>query len=367
MRSRHTGSMQNTLPDELRRVPFWQGYRPTPLIELPRLARHAHVGRLFVKVEGARPLGNFKVLGGVLAGLRAIARAVGAASTDEIAMRQSAQTLPRLICASDGNHGLAVAVAAQTAGTTASIYLPRGVSKERCARIESVGATIAWVEGTYDDAVDQAAEAARRGEGLLIPDTSSDPSDPVVRDVMAGYALLSRELTQQFAAFDEQPSHVFVQAGVGGLAASVAQGLHAHMRAPAKIVVVEPDTADCVSRALAARRPVRVEGMLSTAAEMLSCGLASAAALEVLLLHLAESVLVTDEALHAAVEALWRMGGPESTPSGAAGLAGLLAVSLDATRRGKHALGLQSTVLIIATESSKFDTYVTAQRASAST
>ena len=102
----HTDNMQDTLLDELRSIPLWHGYKPMPQIELPRLARHARIGRLFVKVEGARPLGNFKVLGGVLAGLRALARAMGAASIHEMAMARSAQAMPRLICASDGNHGL---------------------------------------------------------------------------------------------------------------------------------------------------------------------------------------------------------------------------------------------------------------------
>ena len=349
---------QETLLGELRTVPLWKDYRPTPLIELPRLARHAQIGRLFVKVEGARPLGNFKVLGGVLAGLRAIARAVGAASIHELTDGQSARVLPRLICASDGNHGLAVAVAAQTAGTTASIYLPLNVSRDRCARIEGVGATLVRVNGTYDDAVDQAAAAAKRGEGLLIPDTTSDPADPVVRDVMAGYALLSSELVQQFVAFGEQPSHLFVQAGVGGLAASIACGLHTRMREPRQIVVVEPDTASCVSRALAARRPVRIEGTLTTAAEMLSCGLASAPALEILLRHRVKSVLVTDKRLHAAVQTLRQMGGPDSTPSGSAGLAGLLAVCFDEAWCREHALALDSTALIVATESSNAHGYV---------
>ena len=343
--------MHNALLDELRTIPFWKDYCATPLIELPKLARHAQVGRVFVKVEGARPLGNFKTLGGVLAGLRAIAREVGAASVQEVVNGMSAQAMPRLICASDGNHGLAVAVAAQTAATAASIYLPLGVSKERSARIKAFGATIVWVDGTYDDAVDQAAAAAKRGDGLLIPDTTSDPTDLVVRDVMAGYAVLSCELKQQFSAIGEKPSHVFVQAGVGGLAASIAQELHAHMREPRKIVVVEPDAAACVSRALAARRPVRVEGMLSTAADMLSCGLASAPALEILLQHRVESVLIPEHGLRSAVDVLRRAGGPDSTPSGAAGLAGLLAVSFDATWCRTHALGTESAVLIIATES----------------
>ena len=311
--ARRLGGMDDTLIDDLRTLPLWKDYRPTPLVELPALARHARVGRLFVKGEGERPLGNFKALGGMLAGPRAIARAVGAASIGEIAGRP----LPRLVCAS----------------------------------IEAQGGTIAWVDGPYDDAVEFAAAAAALGAGLLIADTSADPSDTVVRDVMAGYALLSRELVRQFADRGEQPSHLFVQAGVGGLAASMAQELHAHMRGPRRIVVVEPEAAACVSRALAAGRPVRVEGALATCAGMLSCGLASAPALEILLRHRVASMLVDEEGLRAAVDALREIDGLRSTPSGAAGLAGLLCVSRDAEGWRGHDLGAGSTVLVVATES----------------
>jgi diaminopropionate ammonia-lyase len=342
--------MNHTLIEEMRSLPLWRDYRPTPLIDLPALAQHAGVGRLLIKVESARPLGNFKVLGGVLAGLRAIARAVHAASLQEVVNWRDRSALPRLVCASDGNHGLAVAVAARTAGTSATIYLPRGVSSVRSARIEAAGAEVVRVEGTYDDAVDRARAAAGRGDGLLIADTTWDASDPVVRDVMAGYAVLSHELASQFPPLETHPSHLFVQAGVGGLAASMAQALQAHMRAPHRIVVVEPDTAACVARALEAKHPVRVTGTLSTAAEMLACGLASAPALEILLRHRAGSVLVDEEALRAAPGVLRTLGGPASTPSGAAGLAGLLAVAFDPARRRDHALGLDSTVLIVATE-----------------
>jgi diaminopropionate ammonia-lyase len=343
--------MNHVLLEEMRALPLWKDYRPTPLIELPRLAREARVRRVFVKVEGERPFGNFKILGGMLAGLRAMARAVGAASIQDIAVVRSTRSLTRLICASDGNHGLAVAVAARTAGTGASIYLPLGVSRERSSRIEALGATVVWVDGTYDDAVDQAAEAARNGKGILIPDTTSDPSNLVVRDVMAGYALLSHELVQQFVSLGDRPSHLFVQAGVGGLAASMSQGLHAHMRGPRKIAVVEPTAAACVARALVARRPIRIGGTLSTAADMLACGLASAPALEILLRYGVESVQVAEEDLRSSVDLLRQAGGPMSTPSGAAGLAGLLAVSTDAAWRGEHSLRSDSTVLVVATES----------------
>lgn len=314
----------------------WNELRPTTLRELPELARRAGVGRVLIKDESERPLGNFKVLGGMRAALRALARTSGAA---------------QLLCASDGNHGLAVAAAARRAGTSASIYLPASVSEVRVRRIQAMGARIVQRDGTYDDAVEAAAAAAARGEGLLIADTSSDPNDPGVQDVQAGYAILARELVD---AFDRdpaaRPSHLYVQAGVGGLAAALADGFRNQMRAPGLLVIVEPESAACVALALERGRPVRVWGALHTSAEMLACGVASAPALEILKKHPVHSVLVSDEHLDAAVAALIQSAGPQTTASGAAGLAGFLRAAQDKHLRVQHGLAADSSVLLIITE-----------------
>jgi len=328
---------------------IWDDYQPTQLIELPELARRAKIGRIFVKVEGERPLGNFKVLGGMLAGLRALARAVGASSLQSLREYPHA-CLPRLICASDGNHGLAVAAAAARAGAKASIYLPVDVSATRAKRIEAFGAEVVRINGTYDAAVNAAADAAMRGDGLLVPDTTADPYDLVVRDVMDGYALLARELVTQFR--DEaktRPSHLFVQAGVGGLAAAMADGLH-HLMRSGHTLIVEPENAACVAHALATGHPVRVPGDLHTSASMLSCGLASAPALAVLQRHDARAVLVSEDQLQSAPRALREAGGPETTPSGAAGVAGLLRAAANPALRAVHQLDTDSCVLLIVTE-----------------
>lgn len=331
---------------------IWEDYRPTRLIELPGLAQLTNVGRVFVKTEGERPLGNFKVLGGMVAGLRALARATGVATLQELSSnRIRRESLPRLICASDGNHGLSVAAAAQRAGAKASIYLPAGVSKVRAERIEALGGEIVWISGTYDDAVHDAAAAAARGEGLLIPDTTDDPNNVVVADVMAGYALLTRELAAQFRdEVKDRPGHLFVQAGVGGLAAAMADGLRDLMREPGRLLIVEPEAAACVARALAVGHPVLIPGDLHTSAEMLSCGLASAPALEVLKQHDARSVLVREDQLQTAVDTLRKAGGPDTTPSGAAGLAGLLHVAAHPKLRDEHQLASDSNVLLVVTE-----------------
>ncbi len=326
---------------------IWDGYQATSLLEIPELAKATGVARVFVKNEAERPLGNFKVLGGMTAAFRAIKRH----TLDSLNRDGVADRLLRLVCASDGNHGLAVASAAQRAGVRATVYLPHDVNPVRIDLIRATGADIALVEGTYDDAVQAAHAAALEEDCLLIPDTTSDIGHPVVKDVMAGYGVLTDELALQLAAAGNvRPTHAFIQAGVGGLAAAIADGLGPHMHAAGRIVVVEPHSAACVARALREGRPVRIEGQLRTAAEMLSCGLASAPALEILLRHRAHAMGVSESELEAGPAQLLAAGGPASTPSGAAGLAGLLAAAGQPDERERCGLDAGSIVLLVVTE-----------------
>lgn len=154
-------------------------------------------------------------------------------------------------------------------GSPARVFLPAIVPETRIARVAAKGAEVVRVPGTYDDAVRAAAEAARDDGLVLVADTGDDPHDPVVRDVMAGYGVIAQEIGAQLIG-QAAPTHLFVQAGVGGLAAAMADGLHALLAAPARVVVVEPEAAACVAPALRAGRPVRIGGTLDTAAEMLS-------------------------------------------------------------------------------------------------
>lgn len=326
---------------------LWPDFRQTPLVDLPPVANAANIGRVLVKLESERPLGNFKSLGGTLAGLRALVRATGVSDILALLSRDRLLgRLPHLICASDGNHGLSVAAAARRAGTCAKVFLPTSVDALRAARIESIGGEVKWVAGTYDEAVDQAITCGARGEGLLIPDTTQDRADLVVRDVMSGYSIMTYELREQFADRGVRPSHACVQAGVGGLAAAIADGLSDQ---PLELAVVEPDSAPCVAVALQAGTPVLIEGALETSAEMLSCGLASAPALDVLIRQGAKSVLVDEVELQAATT-FYHQAGIQTTASGAAGLAGLMKIAKDKDLRRLHGLETTSVVLLIVTE-----------------
>lgn len=323
-------------------------YAPTPLINLSALAARLGVGQLLVKDEGQRMLGSFKSLGGTYAGLRALARVACMDVGGLLAARPG--NLPALLCASDGNHGLAVAAAARFANTAARVFLHDHVPAVRARRIEDQGAQIEWVRGTYDDAVDAAAAAARAGAGILVADTTTDLTDTVVRDVMTGYGVIATEIRFQCeAAGYRPPTHVFVQAGVGGLAAAMAEGLQDWMAAPATIVAVEPEKSACVTAAFAQGRVIRIPGDLETVAEMLSCGEASAPAMEILRRRSVRTVTVSEADLVEGPRLLQEAHGPATTPSGAAGLAGLRRVLHDGDQE-MFDLDANSRVVVLITE-----------------
>jgi diaminopropionate ammonia-lyase len=325
-------------------------YAPTPLLPLPGLAQALGIAQLHAKEEGRRALGSFKSLGGTYAGLRALARHARIDVAELLERREANDGLPMLICASDGNHGLAVAAAAHHAGSRARVYLHAGVPENRARRISEMGAEILRIEGTYDDTVDAALHASRNGEGILVADTSEDADDPVVADVVDGYGVIAHEVRRQY---DEpglsRPTHVFVQAGVGGLAAAMADGMCAWMDQPAQIVVVEPDSVACVEAALERGSAIRLPGDLETSAEMLSCGEASVPALRTLMRFGAKAVRVREEDLARAVE---RLGDDDvrTTPSGAAGLAGLMVAAGDRSIAERLGLDATSRVMIIVSE-----------------
>ena len=328
---------------------IWRDYRPTPLISLPSLAEQCGVAHVMVKLENERPLGNFKSLGGTIAGLKALAKSGGHIEINDLLANPSPD-LPMLICASDGNHGLAVAAAAQRVGARATIFLHKNVPTKRAERIAALGATITWVDGTYDDAVIM-ADAAANDDAILVSDTTDQLDDPIVDTVMQGYGLISREIREYLDTNGiDYPSHMFVQAGVGGLAAAMAEGLCPYMRRPGRIIVVEPQSAPCVQRALQAGAPELVSGTLDTQAEMLACGLASMPAIATLLRHQATPLLIDETMLQETPDILIRAGGPPTTPSGAAGLAGLLRAANDPALKTKLGIDQHSTVLLIVTE-----------------
>jgi diaminopropionate ammonia-lyase len=329
-------------------------FRETPLLELGQLASAAGVARVSVKDESGRMnLGAFKALGGIYAVACALGRHWGVAPGELPAGAPAGAERPTVVCASAGNHGLAVAEGARLLGVNAKILVHDGVSAERRERISARGATLHEVPGTYDDAVRLAGELAGRPGYLLVADTSADPLDAGVLDVMRGYTLLAAEMTSQLAGLARRiptPTHLFLQAGVGGVAAALAGSLGPGLAPDGRVVVVEPAEADCVLRSLQAGRPTAATGSLLTSMSMLACGEPSLPALDVLQRVATDALAISDAAAASAVKHLAAAGGPRSTPSGAAGLAGFLAAAADPECRAALNLTADSVVLCVITE-----------------
>ncbi len=341
----------------------WPGYRPTPLRSAHRLASRLGLASVHVKDESVRfGLGSFKALGGAYGVLRAMmdrnadaetggfTRPTGSDAGPRSGERRTRPTTPTVTCASDGNHGRAVAWGARMFGLDAVIYLPAHVTEGRAAAIRSFGAHVVRVDGEYDDAVAQAARDARANGWTVISDMSYPGCTEIPRVVMAGYTVMAEEALKE----SPLPTHVFVQGGVGGLAAAVIGHLWERLGADRPVaVIVEPDAADGLYRSGCAGLPRVAHGDLDTIMAGLSCRNISPLAWEVVGAGAHAFMTVGDDGIPPMMRAAARgdLGDPfEGGESGVAGLLGLIEAAGDADLR--HAVGLdeRSRVLAFNTE-----------------
>jgi diaminopropionate ammonia-lyase len=306
-------------------------YAPTPLRDLPELAGALGIAALRVKDESERMrLGSFKALGGAFAVAQMIADA--AATSDLLGERaKGVAANMTFITASAGNHGLSVAAGARVFGARAAIVLAQAVPEAFAARIRALGADVIRVQGSYEDSVAQAVATANTNGWLLLADGSWEGYVERPALVMEGYCVLAEECRVEMAARGDWPSHVVLQAGVGGLAAAVAGHIRETWAEQPSIVVAEPEAAPCLIESVRAGRLTRAGGPVSNMGR-LDCKEASLIAFEALRRDADLFVTVSDEAAAAAAEKLAGQG-IATTPSGAAGLAALEHLQLDSGSR----------------------------------
>jgi len=333
---------------------------PTPLRSLSGLARASGVGALHMKDEGFRlGLGSFKALGGSYAVIRLVlekaahefGRPVDISELDTPEVRAVARTMT-VGCATDGNHGKSVAAGAQLVGAKAAIFVHSGVSDERVAAIAQYGAEMIRIEGTYDDSVEAAERICQEKGWTVVSDTSWPGYERIPGLVMQGYTAMLREA---IAELPHAPTHVFMQAGVGGLAAAVAGyfDIHYGQHRP-RFVVVEPDRAACILESARAGRPLKIDHNEPTIMAMLECYEPSLVAWRILTRKADAFMTVGEDDAAEAMRRLARPIGGDTAivagESGAAGLAGLMSVLANA--RHREALGLDATsrIFLINTE-----------------
>ncbi|WFU04750.1 diaminopropionate ammonia-lyase (plasmid) [Rhizobium sp. CB3171] len=337
-----------------------EDYKPTPLVSLPDLAHEIGIGSILVKDEGHRlGLGSFKALGGSYAVIKLVleeasqrlGREVGVAELHSDDVRSIASKMT-VACATDGNHGRSVAMGAQLVGAKCSIFVHSGVSKERIDAIARFGADMVRVDGNYDDSVREAARVAEENNWITVSDTSWPGYERIPGFVMQGYTAL---LTEALRHMPEPPTHAFVQAGVGGIAATVA-GHFSVLFGDNRpfFVVVDPSRAACIFETARAGHLVKVDHGEATVMAMLECYEPSLVAWRILS-HAADAFMTVDDP--DAIDAMKLFANPRGSDpavvageSGGVGLAGLLKLAADKELRAKIGLDAQSRVFLINTE-----------------
>lgn len=323
------------------------GFAPTPLRRLDALGARLGIGELWAKDERGRwGQGSFKSLGGAYAVVDLVAKSLGREAADIFAGRARGVGKITVATATAGNHGRAVAFGASIAGARAAIFVYGDVPEKQRNAIARLGAEVVTVDGDYEAACRAAAKTCADEGWIMISDVAEKGYTEIPGRIMQGYSVLAAEALDQLPA---PPTHVFLQAGVGGLATPVASVFANALSPKPKIAVVEAETVPCLMESARNNRLTRTPSGGPTNLNRLDCPTPSSTTWPVLRALAGVFVGVDNET---AVEAagLLKDHGITTTPTGAAGLAGALALSSEPGALGEFGMGKDSRVLIVVTE-----------------
>lgn len=343
----------------------WKGINsgPTPLVKLPALAADLGVGELYVKDESVRSeLGSFKALGAPIALVRLILRVFPEQRFDAVRLlsgryRKALEDFT-VISATDGNHGRGLAAAAKSIGCHCVIVLHANVSVEREEAIAAYGAEIIRISGNYDESVEKAAYLATQNDWTVVSDTSYEGYEEIPRDVMQGYGAIAAEIIEQtpkVGANESVFTHVFLQGGVGGLAAGIVSyfwEVYGAQR-PA-FIMVEPQQADCLYQSALSGDAAKTDGSVDSVMAGLACGETSPLAWKFLKESVDHFMTIEDGAAVDAMRIL-ASGKNQDIPlvageSAVAGLAGLIQTLKFPSLAADVGLNAKSRILFISTE-----------------
>lgn len=359
----HFGDLTAEVAKNVRRFhQGMKGYQTTPLISLEQLAQQLNVGSIYVKDEAlVIGLDSFKVLGASYAILKLLSKVL---NLNEATMSfADLERIPKnkftFVTATDGNFGKAVAWVGKQLGQKAIVYVPHNMTMRRRNAIKMFGAIVLEPEGedkSYDGAVHEASTYLGKDNYLVVSDTSWEGYEEVPTSVMQGYLTMCDEVAEQLSHFGlRKPSHLFLQVGVGGFAASVLGYYNSVFGNDRPIsTVVEPTTAACFLESMKNDKLTHIKTG-DTVMAGLCCGEPSTLAWPVLFNCADHFIAIPDDAAVDAVRILANPKPPDKAiiagESGAAGIGCLIRIlntnpdivkKLDITK--------DSTILVFNTE-----------------
>lgn len=258
-------------------------YTETPLREMKNLAKEIGLGGIYVKDESYRfGLNAFKVLGGSYAIGKYLAdklnRDISEMPYEKLISEEVREQLGDMvfITATDGNHGRGVAWTANQLKQKSVVYMPKGSAKERLDNIIAEGADASIMDMNYDEAVRLANKMAEEKGWVMVQDTAWEGYEDIPTWIIQGYSTMGYEAYEQLKKLGEdKPTHIFLQAGVGSMAAAIT-GLFSAIYGEDRpsITIVEPNKADCIYRTAEANDgELRfVTGDMDTIMAGLACG-----------------------------------------------------------------------------------------------
>tara|TARA_A100000164_G_C21903851_1_gene771938 strand:- start:535 stop:1674 length:1140 start_codon:yes stop_codon:yes gene_type:complete len=224
-----------------KKISKWKGYSPTPLTKLNKLNKNLKLKNIFYKDESKRfHLKSFKALGGAYA-------------VEDISKEKKNIVISS---ATAGNHGRSVAWGAQRLGLECRIFVSQYVSETRVKEIEKFGATVTRVKGDYESSLNECIRQTKKNKWHIVQDVSNKNYKYVPQLTMAGYSIMIKEISKQT---NQYITHVFLQAGVGGMAAGSVAGIARYFKRIPKIIVVEPKEAACVLKSIEAKKMKKIK------------------------------------------------------------------------------------------------------------
>ena len=222
-------------------ISSWKNYNATPLLSLDKLEKHLNINKIFYKDESRRfHLKSFKALGGAYA-------------VERISKGKKNITISS---ATAGNHGKSVAWGTKRLGLKCKIFVSQYVSSSRVKEIKKFGADVIRVKGDYENSLNECKKLSKKNNWKIVQDVATRDYKLVPQLTMAGYSIMIREISKQT---NQYITHIFLQAGVGGMAAGVVAGVAKYFKRIPKIIIVEPDRADCVLQSIKINRLKKIK------------------------------------------------------------------------------------------------------------
>ena len=332
----------NVLPEKdideaFKVISSWENYLPTPLISLNKLSEKLKLNEIFYKDESKRfHLKSFKALGGAYA-------------VEKVTENNKEKIIST---ATAGNHGRSVAWGSKKLGLECKIFISDYVSENRAKVMRSFGAEVIRVKGNYENSLNECIKQSNQNKWQIVQDVAWKDYKLVPKLTMAGYSVMMKEISEQINS--QRISHVFLQAGVGGMAAAMVAGIAKYLNHVPQIIIVEPENAACVLESIKTGKIEKISIKKESIMGGMSCNEVSLLPWQILKNSVNHCVTVSDDYVSKTVKFLASsefsekkiVGGECSTP----GIISLIGISNDPVIRKKINLNDNSNVLLLGCE-----------------